>query len=610
MRMEKAMRKLILIFLFLAAQVHAEKIVYMDDVEVEGTGISLESPLNNLRSFQLKVRELLIAAPGQDIILKIAPGSYVGESQFVTWTETEIDPNIQIVIEALDPNDPPIFDNLGSNSGLRLFTLNYTKGPSNITLRGLHLKNWVNGVGFAGQRESDSLTNSNNKVLNCIFENIGNKYFSPKIPISCSATKPCSTGLSCLEGICRPTGFSAISLVNSDNNTISWNKFINVENIGSGVHGIYAAHNSQNNSITHNIFDVSNGSMVKLRDSSDNNLIYANDFKNSTSDAVPSTEHWYCERAVRSDCTKTDLVGQPVGECPSSNNRFELNSYGNVTDFFVNSQVYQSSNTGCSRTIPAPQYTLTNNFDTARGVCELKSIQGCPTFGFQANEWFIDHASIGVTTSQSLCAARTKSYYASCTAAGRGGAIQDAFTSRLTVPSVVVGQTSAPYFNGKYGNGCTVVVQNCPRMGSVISGVEAMDRPDDTGIGGVQVSQTACLNRVNDWYSSCSRDDNEYRLVRSRFYVNGANVDSYSDKVKGHGCVVKATLCPRKGFEANGYQLDALGHSSSSQCLARASTWWTVCTANLSAADAAKVTINSTYYSNGASTGSRTYSGP
>jgi hypothetical protein len=351
----------------------------MDDVEVEGTGISLESPLNNLRSFQLKVRELLIAAPGQDITLKIAPGNYVGDEQRVTWTETEIDPNIQIVIEALDANEPPVFDNLGSNSRSRLFTLDYTKGASNITLRSLHLKNWVNGIGFEGQRAADRLANSNNKVLNCIFENIGNKYFSPKVPTICSTNSPCSGGLSCLDGICRPAGLSAITLLNSDNNTVSWNKFINVENLGSagGIHGIYLAHNSQSNSIVHNIFDVSTGAMVKFRDSSDSNQVYANDFKNSFSTSVPAIQHSYCERAVRDDCTKEDLVGQPVGECPSRNNKFELNSYGNVTVFFENDPVYQPGNTGCSREIPAPQYTLTNNFDTAVGVCELKSIQGC-----------------------------------------------------------------------------------------------------------------------------------------------------------------------------------------------------------------------------------------
>jgi hypothetical protein len=602
------MRKFLLIFVFLAAQAHAEKIVYMDDVEVEGTGISLESPLNNLRSFQLKVRELLIAAPGQDIRLKIAPGNYVGDEQRVTWTETEIDPNIQIIIEALDPNNLPVFDNSGSSSGSRLFTLIYTKGPSNITLRGLHLKNWVNGIEFEGKREDDGLANSNNSVLNCIFENIGNKYFSPKIPKSC----PCDEGLSCLDGICRPAGLSAITLWNSDNNTISWNKFINVENLGptGGVHGIYATFNSQSNSITHNIFDVSTGAMVKFRDSSDNNHVYANDFKNASSSSVSAIQHSYCERAIRNDCTKVDLAGQPVGECPSRNNKFELNSYGNVALFFENEPIYQPNNTGCARSIPAPQYTLVNNFETAQGVCELKSIQGCPFYGFQPNEWFIDHASIGVTTSQALCAARTEAYYGSCTAPGRGGAIKDAFTSRLTVPPIIVGQPSAPYFNSKYGNGCTVVVQNCPRMSSVTSGLEAMDRPDDDGVGGIQVSQSACLNRVNDWYSSCSLDDTDYRFVRSRFYVNGTNVDSYADKVKGHGCVVKATLCPRKGFEANGYQLDASGHGASSQCLDRAPNWWTVCTANLSAADKAKVVITSTYYSNGTSIGSRTYSGP
>jgi hypothetical protein len=607
------MRKFILIFAFFVAQAQAQKIVYMDDVEVEGTGISLESPLNNLRSFQLKVQELLIAAPGQDIILKIAPGNYVGDDQRVTWTETEIDPDIQIIIEALDPNDPPIFDNLGSNSRSRLFTLNYTKGPSNITLRSLHLKNWVNGVGFEGQREADNLGNSNNKVLNCIFENIGNKYFSPKIPTTCSADSACSDGLNCLNGICRPAGLSAITLLNSDNNIISWNKFINVENLGAagGIHGIYLSHNAQSNSITHNIFDVSTGAMIKFRDSSDSNHVYANDFKNVASPLVPAIQHSYCERAARGDdCTKVDLVGQPVGECPSRNNKFELNSYGNVAMFFEDAPVYQSDNTGCSRPITAPQYTLTNNFDTVHGVCELKSIQGCPYFGFQANEWFIDHTSIGVTTSQSLCAARTKAYYESCTGAGRGGAIKDAFTSRLTLPSAVDGQTSPTYFNGKYGNGCTVVVQNCPRMVSITPDLETMDRPGDDGAGGIQVSQSACLNRVNNWYSSCSRNDTDHRIVRSRFYVNGGSINSYIDRVKGHGCIVKATLCPRKGFEANGYQLDASGHSSSSQCLARAQTWWTVCTGNLSATDAAKVTITSTYYNNGTSIDSRTYSGP
>jgi len=335
----------------LSTNAFATRTIYMDDVVHAGTGISAASPLNTLKLVKTKVAELVRVYPTEDIVVKIAPGLYRGPQQIVSWSETEVNPARTVTLEASDINSRPIFDGEGLN-GTRLFTLNYTRGRSNIVLRGLHLKNWVNGVAFLGQRDDDASANSTNEITNCIFENIGNAYYRGAAP--------------------KPTGFSAIGLTNSDNNIIRGNSFINIINSegGSSLHAIYAAHNSQNNIITENKFTNGSGSQVKFRDASNFNTVDSNDF-NGLPAKIPAVQHSYCDQAHRtpeqSPCTKTG------GECPSQGTVIKMNSYGGVDLFFENTPVYQPTNTSCfsSTPIPVNQYALIENFDTDEGGVDL-----------------------------------------------------------------------------------------------------------------------------------------------------------------------------------------------------------------------------------------------
>jgi len=228
------------------------------------------------------------------------------------------------------------------------------------------------------------------------------------------------------------------------------------------------------------------------------------------------------------------------------------------------------------------------------GVCTIKSIQGCPFYSVGPNASFIDYGEFAAHSDPAVCQARASDYYNTCSKLGRQGDPQNVFTSTLRLPSA-----SAYFFNGKHGQGCSVVVQNCVGM-TMPQLVETMDRDEfDTA--------SECRGRARSYYNSCSADGLRPRFARTRFYDGAAQTDS----VVGHGCVVKATFCPRMGFEANGYKMDSDTFAQTQNgCMARSRTWWESCTDTLSAADKAKVQTTSIFFNAGTELQRSTYVGP
>jgi parallel beta-helix repeat protein len=180
---------------------------------------------------------------------------------------------------------------MGGNGGTWL-SLHAGSGLSNIRISGLEITNYQTAISFNGQRENTTQWNGGNIIKDNIFSNIGQ--------ISKPDAKPST---------------AAIRLVNSDHNLITNNRFINIKNNDKCalLHAIYVAHDSTDNIIENNFFKDSCGDAIRLRDSSNNNIIRKNVFQMAW--AKSPISEWHCDKKIRTDCTKK------TGEYPSISNQ-------------------------------------------------------------------------------------------------------------------------------------------------------------------------------------------------------------------------------------------------------------------------------------------------
>lgn len=251
---------------------------------------------NALRSIA-RVEALLVADPPTcDVEVWIAPGVY--REQRVSWRTT--DPTIRITFRASDRERRPIFDGCaasGSCAGGTFFSLRHSAGEAtNLHFWYLHVRNYQTAISLNGDRSSEAASNGGNRIFGCYFERIGN-VFDPDVEPSTACVR----------------------LVNSDDNEIANNHFVDVINTRSGalIHAIYVAHMSDRNTITGNRFVRSTGDPVRVRDFSNDNVITDNRFVRVGTQA--GYTDWYCDHDARSDCTK------PTPECPSWGNQFRDN---------------------------------------------------------------------------------------------------------------------------------------------------------------------------------------------------------------------------------------------------------------------------------------------
>ncbi len=234
---------------------------------------------------------------GHDVEVRIAPGRYVG--QRVSWTHTSSARKITFM-PAVDGVARPVFDGCSSATQCvtgSFFRLVSKRGEkTNIAFEHIEVVRYQTAISFEGDRDTPTKWNGGNRIFDCRFEKIGNTY---------------------APGIAPST--AAVRLVNSDDNTIANNQFVDIVNSPSPalLHAIYAAHGSDRNTITGNAFLRNGGDPVRLRDFSNGNVITKNRFEKAGI-AAGYTE-WYCDHDVRSDCTKA------AAECPSWNNQFRDN---------------------------------------------------------------------------------------------------------------------------------------------------------------------------------------------------------------------------------------------------------------------------------------------
>lgn len=298
------------------------------------------SPGRALRSLA-RVQDLLRADPPScDVDVEVAPGVYRRET--VVWQTTYAEH--RITFRAADRNDRPIFDGCtaaGSCPGGTFFILRSSSGaPTNLHFWYLRVRNYQTAISFNGDRNATTGSNGHNRIFGCYFERIGNLFNDAVDPST-----------------------ACVRLVNSDDNEIANNHFVDVVNTRSGalIHAIYAAHMSDRNTIASNRFVRSTGDPIRLRDYSNDNVITGNRLSRVGTHA--GYTDWYCDHDARTDCTK------PTPECPSWGNQFRDNTLdGTWTCGALGAFHYfqGDSTTGCSRpSADARRVRTSGNVQTA-----------------------------------------------------------------------------------------------------------------------------------------------------------------------------------------------------------------------------------------------------
>ncbi|MBC6993176.1 right-handed parallel beta-helix repeat-containing protein [Neolewinella lacunae] len=271
-------------------------IIYMRSTgDDSNSGLSFQDAVKSLD----RVHEILLNEnPVRDIEIHINQGTYFGQE--VEWSFSN---GHSITFTPIDfTSDRPVFDGQGKETW---FKLRGEQGENtNLNFRYLKVRNYKLGIFLRGNR-NDLVNgwNGNNSIYGMYFENIGNKFT-----------------------INQNYAFAVIDLVNSRDNKIENNHFVNVENNTpeecSHLHAVYLAHYSSNNQILRNKFENICGDPIRVRDESNDNRILDNNFK-KTGDRAFFSE-WFCRPRPTDDpdnprCTK------PGGECPSVRNEFRNN---------------------------------------------------------------------------------------------------------------------------------------------------------------------------------------------------------------------------------------------------------------------------------------------
>jgi len=222
----------------------------------------------------------------------VFPGRYLEQTTIVRDLP---DDKPLVISGVIRSGSRPIFD--GNGKGRSWLVLKSASGkPSRLTIENVEVVNYVTAISLNGQRTSMNASNSENIIQNNIFRNIGQ--------ISFPEGKPST---------------AAVRLVNSRDNRIIQNQFINIRNnVGCGaLHSIYLAHYSSDNLIEGNTFDGGCGATVKSRDASGSNIIRGNMFSDQSEPVFLDS---FCNKDTRQDCTKA------TSECPSWGNEFKDNS--------------------------------------------------------------------------------------------------------------------------------------------------------------------------------------------------------------------------------------------------------------------------------------------
>ena len=165
-----------------------------------------------------------------------------------------------------------------------------------VTITGMNITNYQSAISINGNRNDPQGWIGGIKIVKNRFSHIG----------SFRADQPPAT--------------AAVRLVNARSVIIEGNEFETIRNVThcGGLHSVYIAHHSTENRIVGNSFVDGCGETIKVRDSSDSNLVERNRFERQEGSALFLDS--YCDASAGGECTKAEP------ECPSWNNVFRDNT--------------------------------------------------------------------------------------------------------------------------------------------------------------------------------------------------------------------------------------------------------------------------------------------
>lgn len=356
---------------------------------INGKYVLKMNPNSEFSTLNYVHNKIITDQPRCDITIAIEPGTYHGG---VKWTYVN---GYKIIFTANDASNKPVFDGV-NDEVVNWFALQYdghsNGNYSNIELRNIVVKNYLNGVLFSGSPygvetesvyidkewvrkpvldgngnpkriEITKLWNGNNIIEGMLFKNIGNKYTS---------------------AMQDKVGYGAVRFINSRHNKIQNNFFRNIENIGGAysgsaahMHAVYLMTHSSNNLIESNDLLGVSGNTFNTRDESNYNKFQSNVLNKTgnytTKEWSAQMSDWYCisGRTSGKACERETLLdfkiasnGKKVVECPSHSNYFKDNSYGLLYSGEEKEQVWavidNKSDDYCG-TLPGKRYHTSNN---------------------------------------------------------------------------------------------------------------------------------------------------------------------------------------------------------------------------------------------------------
>lgn len=220
----------------------------------------------------------------------IQSGTYRGQK--VQIDGRKLVGELTIIGLGTESKDFPIFR--GDGDKTTWLTLKSDTGrATGLTIQAISVHDYFTAISLEGNRDDPQAFNSGTTIRRNDFHNIGSIAIRDE-----------------------DVSFAAVRFYNSKNNLVENNFFGSIRNkrekdCGS-LHSIYIAHFSSGNRIINNTFEDACGSVIKLRDRSNNNRIEGNRFKAIQN--APAIEEWFCDADARKDCTKKS------GECPSTGN--------------------------------------------------------------------------------------------------------------------------------------------------------------------------------------------------------------------------------------------------------------------------------------------------
>lgn len=321
-----------------------------------------KSPAEALHSLQ-KVQQLLksqsLKIEGKQLTLKMLPGTY--RNIGVTWDF--VAPGKQIVIEPAEAAPAGKYSVIvsGANDELGQFFLLRVTEPSTtpvntgVVIRGLHITDFCEGVSLGDWKSKARVTG--NVIEGNLFSRIGSKYETPT---------PQPAGKPLPDGKC----VAAIRVKDATQNVIRGNTFEQIENLPSGLtaakkygpallHAIYVSNSSTANRIEKNTFRQFTGSPVRIRASSNDNVVEGNTFESPI--YLPQTEgkytisavsQWYCNDAVKV-CKDRAEDGQ--AECPSTGLEIVGNKVGSGMILYADDSQSKKATCAASTSITEAQ---------------------------------------------------------------------------------------------------------------------------------------------------------------------------------------------------------------------------------------------------------------